>query len=129
MSADAELAEVLDWLWRTTPPQAAHDKARASLLDTVGRVIPAAAPEAVRAKPREILLATVGCVIAAGAKEPLQHLAEAIRVTDPGAVSVPGFAQRLSGGGAAAPGACRSAQRSPRWRSCAGRVSRTCLLH
>jgi len=78
MSADARLAEVLDWLWGTTPPQAVQDKAR------------------------EILLDTVGCVIAAGAKEPLQHLAEAIRVTDPGAVSVPGFAQRFSVSGAAA---------------------------
>ena len=78
MSADARLAEVLEWLWRTKPPHAVQDKAR------------------------EILLDTVGCVIAAAPKEPLQHLAEAVRVMDPGAVSVPGFAQRFSVSGAAA---------------------------
>ena len=78
MSADARLAEVLEWLWRTEPPQPVQDKTR------------------------EILLDTVGCVIAAASKATLQHLAEAIRVTDPGAVSVPGFAQRLSVSGAAA---------------------------
>lgn len=78
MSADARLAEVFEWLWHTKPPQAVQDKAR------------------------EILLDTAGCVIAAASKEPLQRFAEAIRVTDPGAVGVPGFTQRFSVSGAAA---------------------------
>ena len=56
MSADARLAEVLEWLWRSKPPRAVQDKAR------------------------EILLDTVGCVLAAAAKEPPQHLAQEIRV-------------------------------------------------
>jgi hypothetical protein len=36
MSADARLAEVLEWLWRTKPPHAVQDKAREILLDTCG---------------------------------------------------------------------------------------------
>ena len=41
MSRDAQLAAVLDWLWRAPPPRRVDDKARLLLLDTIGCVIAA----------------------------------------------------------------------------------------
>lgn len=78
MTADAQLASVLDWLWRTAPPPEVEEKARLMLLDTLG------------------------CVLAASRKAPLKRLAAQLAKSDPGVVAVAGFAERLSVPAAAA---------------------------
>ena len=72
MSLDAELAEVIEWLYATEPPAAVEKKAR------------------------ELVLDTLGCVLAASRRPRLQNLAEHFAAADPGAVRVPGFGARLS---------------------------------
>jgi len=72
MSRDAQLAAVLQWLWRRAPPREVDHKARLLLLDTVG------------------------CVIAASRKPKLKRLAALLARVEPGKVRVPGYAQRFS---------------------------------
>lgn len=72
MSRDAQLAAVLEWLWRRAPPPEVGRKARLLLLDTLG------------------------CVIAASRKPALRRLAARLAKVEPGRVRVPGFRQRFS---------------------------------
>lgn len=72
MSRDAQLAAVLEWLWRGAPPREVDRKARLLLLDTLG------------------------CVIAASRQPKLRRLAARLAKVEPGKVRVPGFPQRLS---------------------------------
>lgn len=72
MSRDAQLAAVLEWLWRSAPPADVDRKARLLLLDTIG------------------------CVIAASRKPKLRRLAARLAKVEPGKVRVPGFTQRFS---------------------------------
>jgi 2-methylcitrate dehydratase PrpD len=78
MSADAQLGALLDWLWHIPPPADVQEKARLLVLDTVG------------------------CVLAASRKPALKRLAAQLAKSDPGAVLVVGFAERLSVPAAAA---------------------------
>ncbi len=72
MSRDAQLAAVLEWLWRDAPPPAVDRKARLLLLDTMG------------------------CVIAASRNPKLRRLAVRLAKVEPGRIRVPGFTQRFS---------------------------------
>lgn len=72
MSRDAQLAAVLEWLWRSAAPREVDRKARLLLLDTVG------------------------CVIAASRQPKLRQLAARLAKVEPGRVRVPGYAQRFS---------------------------------
>lgn len=72
MSRDAQLAAVLQWLWRNAPPRSAEAKARLLLLDTLG------------------------CVIAASRHPKLRRLARQLARAEPGRIQVPGYAQGFS---------------------------------
>jgi 2-methylcitrate dehydratase PrpD len=77
MSADAQLAAVLDWVWATPPPAEVEKKTRLLLLDTLG------------------------CVLASSRKPKLQKLAAHLANVDPGQVKLPGYEQKLSASSAA----------------------------
>ena len=72
MSRDAQLAAVLQWLWRSAPPREVDRKARLLLLDTLG------------------------CVIAASRQPKLRRLARQLAKVEPGRIRVPGYAQGFS---------------------------------